>query len=137
MDGIEVRCREEDYINIQPIQAAGRLTAEARKALISYGDGYSVCDFCMKPFRLDKIKKPPIQEFVVELAKFLKMDEARVVRGARNGFQIVVNSLTEKNDVVVVGSLAHYSLCLAVESRVAVWRETPSNEKNIVTPESV
>ena len=37
---LDVRSREEQYINIHPIQAAGRLTTEARKALISYGDGY-------------------------------------------------------------------------------------------------
>jgi len=36
---LDVRSREEEFINIQPIQAAGRLTTEARKALISYGDG--------------------------------------------------------------------------------------------------
>ena len=54
---LEVRSREEQYINIHPIQAAGRLTTEARKAIISYGDGYSTCDACRKPFRLDKITK--------------------------------------------------------------------------------
>ncbi len=45
-------------MNIQPIQAAGRLTLEARKAVISYGDGYSTCDACRKPFRLDTIASP-------------------------------------------------------------------------------
>jgi len=39
VDRIGLRYREEGNINIQPIQAAGRLTPEARKALISYGDG--------------------------------------------------------------------------------------------------
>jgi Sep-tRNA:Cys-tRNA synthase (EC 2.5.1.-) len=57
-DKIELRTREEDFINIDPIQVAGRLTPEARKALIAYGDGYSVCDYCFKPFRLDHIKNP-------------------------------------------------------------------------------
>ena len=60
---IELRLREEAAINIQPIQAAGRLTPEARKALTVWGDGYSVCDACRKPFRLDKICKPPIATF--------------------------------------------------------------------------
>ncbi|MCX6690958.1 MAG: O-phospho-L-seryl-tRNA:Cys-tRNA synthase, partial [Methanoregula sp.] len=50
---LDIRSREEQYINIHPIQAAGRLTTEARKAIISYGDGYSTCDACRKPFRLD------------------------------------------------------------------------------------
>ena len=38
---LEPRTREEEFINIHPIQAAGRLTPEARKAIISHGDGYS------------------------------------------------------------------------------------------------
>ncbi len=135
--GIQVRSREEDYINIQPIQAAGRLTLEARKALISYGDGYSVCDFCLRPFRLDKIHKPAINQFTLDLAEFLNMDEARVVRGARRAFQIVVNSLVEKGETVLVSSIGHYSLALAVESRGALWREVPLNEENIVTSEDV
>ncbi len=137
VEGLQVRDREEDYINIQPIQAAGRLTLEARKAMISYGDGYSTCDYCLKPFRLDKICKPPIQEFVQDLAKFVNMDEARVVRGARGAFQIVINSLLEKNDIALVSSIAHYSLCLAFESRGAIWREVPVNEKNILTADAV
>lgn len=137
VDGIHMRLREEDCINIQPIQAGGRLTREARKAMISYGDGYSTCDYCFKPFRLDKINKPKIHSFIEELAKFLNMDEARVVRGARRGFQIAVNSLVEKNETVLVSSLAHYSLCLAVESRGAVWKEVPVNEENIVTASAV
>ncbi len=80
---LDVRSREEEFINIHPIQAAGRLTPEARKAIISYGDGYSTCDYCRKPFRLDKITRPPIEEFHQDLAKFVNMDQARVVPGAR------------------------------------------------------
>ena len=134
---IHVRDREEDCINIQPIQAAGRLTLEARKAMIAYGDGYSTCDFCFKPFRLDKITKPPINTFVQELAMFLNMDEVRVVRGARGAFQIVANTLLDKGDTAIVSSLAHYSLCLAIESAGAGYREVPLNDRNIITPDAV
>jgi Sep-tRNA:Cys-tRNA synthetase len=112
---LDVRSREEEFINIQPIQAAGRLTPEARKAIISYGDGYSVCDYCRKPFRLDKITRPPIEEFHQDLAKFVNMDQVRVVPGARRGFQVVTQSLLEKGDIVIVSSLAHYTEFLAVE----------------------
>ena len=49
--GIEVREREEDYININPLQTAGRPYADARKAVISYVDGYSVCDWCKGDLR--------------------------------------------------------------------------------------
>lgn len=132
-ESIEIRTKEEDFINIHPIQAAGRLTPEARKALISYGDGYSTCDYCRKPFRLDKIRRPPIEEFHHELAEFLGMDVARVVPGARRGFQVVTSSLVKKGDFVLVSSLAHYTEFLAVEQAGGIVKEIPANEKNIIT----
>jgi Sep-tRNA:Cys-tRNA synthetase len=136
IEDIEVRAREELFININPIQAAGRLTPEAMKAVIAYGDGYSTCDWCGKPFRLDKISRPPISEFHVELAKFVGMDQARVVPGARRGFQAVVSSLVEKGDSVVVSSLAHYTEFLAVEDARGVVKEVPLNGKNVITGEN-
>ncbi|MDD1693386.1 MAG: O-phospho-L-seryl-tRNA:Cys-tRNA synthase [Methanoregula sp.] len=133
---IDLRTREEEYINIQPIQAAGRLTPEARKALISYGDGYSTCDACRKPFRLDKISKPGIAEFHAELAKFVNMDHARVVPGARRGFQAVTGTLVNKGDSVIVSALAHYTEFLSVENAGGVVKEVPLNDRNIVTGEA-
>jgi len=136
IEDIEVRAREELFINIQPIQAAGRLTPEAMKAVIAYGDGYSTCDWCRKPFRLDKIQRPPISEFHIELAKFVGMDQARVVPGARRGFQAVVNSIVEKGDSVIVSSLAHYTEFLAVEAVRGIAKEIPLNEDNVITAEN-
>ena len=131
VDRIELRTREEEFINIDPIQAGGRLTPEARKVLIAYGDGYSICDYCLAPHRLDYIKRPPVAEFLEELAEFLNMDVVRVVRGARDGFRIVTNALLEKGDVVLVSALAHYSLCLAIEAAGGVWREVPLTDGKI------
>ena len=133
---IDIRSREETYINIQPIQAAGRLTPEARKALIAYGDGYSTCDACRKPFRLDKITSPPIAPFHEQLASFVNMDVARVVPGARRGFQAVASTLVNKGDSVVVSSLAHYTEFLAVEEAGGIVREVPLDEHNIVTADA-
>ncbi len=135
-DKIELRTREEEFININAIQPGGRLTAEARKALIAYGDGYSVCDKCLEG-RLDKIRKPPVDEFHAELADFVGMDEARVVPGARRGFQAVASSLLDKGDVVIVSDLAHYTEFLAVENAGGVIKEVPSGEKNIITGDAV
>jgi Sep-tRNA:Cys-tRNA synthetase len=134
---IPIREVEENFINIQPIQAAGRLTAEAMKALITYGDGYSTCDQCRKPFRLDKITKPPIAEFHSDLARFLNMDEARVTPGARRAFQAVCLALVEKGDTVLVSALGHYTEFLAVENAKAIVREVPTNDLNIVTGDAV
>ena len=134
---IPIREVEENFINIQPIQAAGRLTAEAMKALIAYGDGYSTCDQCRKPFRLDKITKPPIAEFHKDLARFLNMDEARVTPGARRAFQAVCLALAEKGDTVLVSALGHYTEFLAVENAKATVREIPMNDLNVATGDAV
>jgi Sep-tRNA:Cys-tRNA synthetase len=133
---IEIRTREEENINIQPIQAAGRLTLAARQALIAYGDGYSTCDACRKPFRLDKISKPPIADFHTRLAAFVNMDQARVVPGARRGFQAVAQTVLEKGDSVIVSSFAHYTEFLAVEGAGGVVKEVPLNKDNIVTADA-
>lgn len=133
---LDIRSREEEFINIHPIQAAGRLTPEARKAIISYGDGYSTCDYCRKPFRLDKITRPPIEEFHRDLADFVKMDQARVVPGARRGFQAVTQSLVGKGDSVIVSSLAHYTEFLAVEVAGGLVKEVPHNVDHVVTAEA-
>jgi Sep-tRNA:Cys-tRNA synthetase len=135
-DRIEVRTREEEFININPIQSGGRLTPEARKALIAYGDGYSVCDKCPNG-RLDKIRKPPVAEFHAALADFVGMDEVRVVPGARRGFQAVTSTLLDKGDIVLVSDLAHYTEFLAVETAGGIIKEVPSGEKEIITGDAV
>ena len=48
----------------------------------------------------------------------------------------VSNALLEKGDIVLVSSLAHYSLCLAIESVGAIWKEVPLNEDNRDIPRS-
>jgi len=133
---IEVRDLEEVAINIDPIQAGGRLTADAMKAVIAYGDGYSVCDNCRKPFRLDHIKKPPIDTFHRELAQFVGMDEARVMPGARRGFQAVADTCVEKGAPVLLTALSHYTEFLAIEAAGGVPREIPKDGANRITADA-
>jgi Sep-tRNA:Cys-tRNA synthetase len=134
--GIEAREVEELFINLDPIQAGGRLTPEAMKAVIAYGDGYSVCDHCEKPFRLDYIHKPPIAEFHTDLAEWLGMDVVRVVPGARRGFQAVAASLVNRGDPVMLTALSHYTEFLAMEQSGGVVREIPKDAANLITPEA-
>ena len=133
---IEAREVEEMYINIDPIQAGGRLTSDAMKAIIAYGDGYSVCDNCRKPFRLDHIKSPPIDAFHRELAAFLNMDVARVVPGARRGFQAVAGTYVQKGDPVLLTALSHYTEFLAVESAGGIPLEISKNPANLITADA-
>ena len=133
---IDVRDVDESSINIDPIQVGGRLTPEAMKAIIAYGDGYSICDNCRKPFRLDYIKTPPVDVFMRDLASFLHMDVARVVPGARRGFQAVADTYVEKGDPVLITALSHYTEVLAIESRGGLIREIPKTAENLITPDA-
>ncbi len=133
---VEVRTRDEQYISIQPIQVGGKLTVDAMKALISYGDGYSVCDLCRKPFRLDKIEKPNIRQFHEDLAEFVNMDKARVVPGARRGFQAVVSTFVERGDPVMLTELGHYTEYLAIENAGGIPREIPASGDKVITAEA-
>ncbi len=133
---IETREVNELLINIDPIQAGGRLTADAMKAVIAWGDGYSVCDNCRKPFRLDQIRTPPIDVFHRELAAFVGMDTARVVPGARRGFQAVAGTYVQKGDPVILTALSHYTSVLAVEEAGGEIREIPKTSGNVITADA-
>jgi Sep-tRNA:Cys-tRNA synthetase len=135
-NGIEARQVDEIFINIDPIQAGGRLTADAMKAVVAYGDGYSVCDNCRKPNRLDFISKPPIAEFHKDVARWLNMDAVRTVPGARRGFQAVAQTYVKKGDPVLLTTLSHYTEFLAVEEAGGVAREIPATEQKLVTPDA-
>ncbi len=134
-DNIEARMVDETSINLDPIQVGGRLTPEAMKAMIAWGDGYSVCDNCRKPFRLDYIEKPPLKDFHVDVAEWLGMAQARTVPGARRGFQQVAGTYVEKGDPVLIGALAHYTSYLSVELQKGVVREIPKTADNHITAE--
>ncbi len=133
---LEARDVDETLINIDPIQVGGRLTADAMKAVIAWGDGYSVCDNCRKPNRLDMIKNPPVEQFHRDLARFLNMDEARVVPGARRGFQAVAGTYVGKGDPVILTALSHYTEFLSVEAYGGIPLEIPKNPGNIITADA-
>jgi Sep-tRNA:Cys-tRNA synthetase len=133
---LEARDVDENLINIDPIQVGGRLTADAMKAVIAWGDGYSVCDNCRKPNRLDMIKNPPIEQFHRDLATFVNMDEARVVPGARRGFQAVSGTYVGKGDPVLLTSLSHYTEFLAIEVNGGIPLEIPKDQGNIITADA-
>ncbi|PWR72822.1 O-phospho-L-seryl-tRNA:Cys-tRNA synthase [Methanospirillum lacunae] len=136
-DGIDTRLIEELYINLDPIQAGGRLTVDAMKAVLAYGDGYSVCDNCEKPFRLDCIKKPPLAKFHDDLATFVNMDVARLVPGARRGFQAVAGTVVNKGDPVLLTAFSHYTEFLSVEQAGGIPHEVPPDDSQIITADTV
>ena len=101
-------------INIMPLQTGGILTDAAREALIEFGDGYSVCDFCLGS--LCDITNPPIREFVHELLpQFLGCDVATITYGARDGIFMVMHSLAKPDDSIIVDGNRHYTTIVAAE----------------------
>ena len=106
--------QNKDLINLNPLQTAGKLTKDAKKALVEFGDGYSVCDFCNGV--LDDIKKPPIHMFTKEiLPQFLDCDVVRITNGAREGLFMIMHSLAKPKDIVLIDENAHYSSLVAAE----------------------
>ncbi len=106
--------RDTSEVNIDPLQRGGILTPEARQALMEWGDGYSICDFCGGA--LDQIKNPPVEEFVHQvLPPFLGIDEVRVTHGARESKFAAMHALCSKGDWVIVDGNAHYTTILAAE----------------------
>ena len=101
MDDLDKYCElarpNKDLINLNPIQTGGRLTDEAKAALMEFADGYSICDYCGGS--LEDISKPCINEFVSkDLPAFLGADRATVVHGAREGLFLVLSTIMEKGD---------------------------------------
>lgn len=103
------------FINIDPLQTGGRLSEDARRALVEWGDGYSVCDFCTGS--LFEIKTPPIHRFVKEtLPEFLGTEHSRITNGAREAKYAVMHALRGKGEEwVVMDGNAHYSSYVAAE----------------------
>jgi len=126
-EGMRRDFSEEEYVNLQPIQRGGVLTEEARRAILEFGDGYSVCDWCPpKTARLDMVEDPPIRQFYGDLAEFLGMDLARVVTRCREAKFIAFKMLGRAGDYVVLDSTAHYSSYIAAELADLRVKEVPN-----------
>ncbi len=125
------RTVNEEYINIHPIQRGGILSPEAYKALIAFGDGYSICDNCLKG-RIDKIENPSVVDFLNDMAKFLNIDDVLLTASARESKRIVMGVLAKKfpkRKTVIIDSLAHYTTYLAIEANNLKVSEVPNSGK--------
>ena len=106
--------QHKGLINLMPLQTGGLLTDAARKALIEFGDGYSVCDFCEGS--LCDVTNPPIRDFVTEiLPQFLGCEVATITHGAREAKFMVMHSLTKPGDSIIVDASKHYTTVVAAE----------------------
>jgi len=122
---LKSRMREELYINLNPLQRGGVMPAEARKLVYTYIDGYSVCDYC--PGALHLMKRPPIQEFLAEVAEFLGMDRAILTHGCREAKFAVMHSIAKPGQAIVVDGNCHYTSYVAAERAGLKVYEVPSS----------
>jgi len=104
----------KDLINLMPLQTGGILSDAAAEALIEFGDGYSVCDFCLGS--LCNIANPPVRGFVHELLpEFLGCEVATLTYGARDAMFMVMHSLAKPGDSIIVDANRHYTTIVAAE----------------------
>jgi Sep-tRNA:Cys-tRNA synthetase len=121
-----LRRQHKGLINLMPLQTGGILTETAREALAEFGDGYSVCDFCEGT--LCNITNPPIRDFVHELLpEFLGCEAATVAHGAREAKFMVMHSLAEPGDSIVVDANRHYTTVVAAERAGLKIIEVPNS----------
>ena len=114
----ELRREHKSLINLMPLQTGGILTDAAREALMEFGDGYSVCDFCQGS--LCNVIKPPIRDFVQELLpQFLGCEVATITHGAREAKFMVMHSLARPGDSILVDATRHYTTVVAAERAVS------------------
>jgi len=109
-----LRRTHKGLINLMPLQTGGILTDAAKEALMEFGDGYSVCDFCLGS--LCDIANPPVKDFVHELLpQFLGCEVATVTHGAREAKFMVMHSLAQPGDSIIVDGNRHYTTIVAAE----------------------
>jgi Sep-tRNA:Cys-tRNA synthetase len=109
-----LRRQHKGLINLMPLQTGGILTAAAKEALMEFGDGYSVCDFCQGT--LCNVTNPPIRDFVQELLpQFLGSEVATITHGAREAKFMVMHSLVKSGDSILVDGNRHYTTVVAAE----------------------
>ena len=135
--GIEARQVNESFINIDPIQAGGRLTADAMKAVIAYRRWI----FCLRITAVNPIvsitsANPRLPGFHRDVAAWLNMDAVRTVPGARRGFQAVAHTYVSKGDPVLLTSLSHYTEFLAIEETGGIVREIPHDTHHRITADA-
>jgi len=121
---LEWRAQEEFFINLEPLQRGGVVPAESRKIALSYIDGYSTCDHCLGTLHI--LKKPPICDFLGEVADFLGMDRAILTHGCREAKFAIMHAITKPGQAIVMDENKHYTSYVAAERAGLKIYEVPS-----------
>ena len=128
--------RYKEAIIIHPIMTGGLVPEEAKRKLVEegwLGIGYSACFDCLKG-RSSLISKPPIRDFLADIAEFLGGDVAEHTFGCRAAQFAVMKTISdyvrgegEKDyvDIVLADSLCHYTTAITAEAAGLRLEEAP------------
>ncbi|MCK4453754.1 O-phospho-L-seryl-tRNA:Cys-tRNA synthase [Candidatus Parcubacteria bacterium] len=117
--------KNKGLINLNPIQKGGELTKVAEKALVEFGDGYSIYD--LSP-GLELMEMPLIKEFIQEtMPKFLGADIVRITLGVREGIFNVIHSIAKPGKTILVDGNRHYTTIIAAERTGLKVVEVPNS----------
>jgi Sep-tRNA:Cys-tRNA synthetase len=125
-------------IIIHPIMTGGVVPTEVQREIFE-GDwmrvGYSVCFDCLEG-RSGIISKPPVRDFLAEVAQFFGGDSAEHTFGCRAAQFAVMKTIAqgveqsgsqEYGDSILADPLCHYTTALAAELNGFKLQEAPSS----------
>jgi len=122
----QIRNPHKEAIIIHPIMTGGLVPEEVQKNLFEEGwtkIGYSVCFDCIEG-RSSLISKPPVADFLDDVAEFFGGDQAEHTFGCRAAQFAVMKTISDfvesegskdYNKVVLVDPLCHYTTAIAAE----------------------
>ncbi len=116
----------KDFIIIHPIMTGGLVPQEVQERLFKEGwnrFGYPLCFNCLKG-RSDIISKPPVADFLSDIAEFYGGDKAEHTFGCRAAQFTVMKTISDfaesqsstgYSKVAIVDPLCHYTTVIAAE----------------------
>jgi len=132
-----VRNRYREAIIVNPLMTGGLLPSDVQERMFGNGwlcVGYSVCFDCIKG-QSSLITKPPIREFLADVAEFLGGEVAYHTFGCRAAQFAVMKTISDylrsNGDrkhvgIVLVDSLCHYTTIIAAELSGLRIEEVPN-----------
>ena len=132
----EIKNRYKEAIIINPIMTGGLIPKETWEKLIEenwLNVGYSVCFDCIKG-QSSLVSKPPIRDFLSEVAEFLGGDIVHHTFGCRAAQFAVMKTISnyvkregakDYTNIVLVDSLCHYTTVIAAEMAGLRLAEVP------------
>lgn len=110
---MKLRDIQEDYINLNPLQAGGRSVAETRSIMTSYSDGYASYDMYSGSF--SQFFKKETALLYEQLNEFLGTDKFYFTHGVREAKTLLFRSILKAGDLILIDGNAHFSTGMAAE----------------------